>query len=247
MTYGKQWILTGAMAALLALPAVSASERGRPAGAVVELFTSQGCYSCPPADALLAEVIHRRPDVVALEFHVDYWDQLVYGASGSWRDPFSHPDYTARQRRYHALELDGRRGVYTPQAIVNGEHALVGSDRDQMYRNLKVAAQLPVDVFIEARGDVLGVHLQGPAGNAADIWHVTFLESASTPVTTGENHGKYLKNHHVVTGFSHIGRWWGSSPGLTIEAPSAGSGSSCAVLVQEPAGQIIGAAYCPQS
>jgi len=94
-------------------------------GQLVELFTSQGCYSCPPADELLGELIEEQPDLVALEFHVDYWDDLHYGAAGVWKDPFSDAEYTLRQRRYNATDLVGKQGVYTPQMIVNGRAAQI--------------------------------------------------------------------------------------------------------------------------
>src|ERR1700736_1842766 len=87
---------------------------------VVELFTSQGCSSCPPADALLAELA-QRPDVIALGFHIDYWDDL------GWKDPLSSPAATARQRDY--ARQFGRRQVYTPQLVVDGAEEAVGSDR----------------------------------------------------------------------------------------------------------------------
>ena len=83
------------------------------AAPMVELFTSQGCYSCPPADEHLVELIENNPDLVALEFHVDYWDDLNYGAAGTWKDPFSNAAYTQRQRQYNSYPLEGRKGVYT--------------------------------------------------------------------------------------------------------------------------------------
>jgi len=105
--------LSLAFAALSCTSALTASVAA--ASPVVELFTSQGCYSCPPADEYLAEIIEKQPEVVALEYHVDYWDDLHYGAAGVWKDPFSDPSYSARQRRYNSLGLKGRPGVYTPQ------------------------------------------------------------------------------------------------------------------------------------
>ena len=97
---------------------------------VVELFTSQGCYSCPPAEAYLAELAERT-DIVALEFHVDYWDSLTYMWHGQWKDPFSSPQYTARQRDYNVAIRD-QSGVYTPQMIIDGRYEAVGSRRPQV-------------------------------------------------------------------------------------------------------------------
>ncbi|MGV6817330.1 MAG: DUF1223 domain-containing protein [Thiotrichales bacterium] len=93
---------------------------------LLELFTSQSCYSCPPADALLKSLDESQPDIVALEYHVDYWDDLQWGNAGNWEDPFSHTAFSERQRRYHQAGLSGRGGVYTPQLIINGATALVG-------------------------------------------------------------------------------------------------------------------------
>lgn len=95
----------------------------------VELFTSQGCYSCPPAEADLGKLA-KRSDVVALEWHVDYWDDLVYGGAGKWKDPFSSPEVTARQRDYND-SIRGQRRVYMPQMIVAGVREAVGSDRSR--------------------------------------------------------------------------------------------------------------------
>ncbi|KAA3620576.1 MAG: DUF1223 domain-containing protein [Proteobacteria bacterium] len=234
--------------ALLAFTSASAQQAspGSPARATVELFTSQGCYSCPPADDLLRELIDRRPDVVALEFHVDYWDELVYGDEGKWRDPFSSADFTKRQRDYHAGGVEGRRGVYTPQMIVNGERALVGADRDAMALELRNARRLPLEVRIRSQAGGLRVMVQGNGDyeGPADIYRVDLLPSARTPIRGGENSGKLLENHNIVTGMEHIGRWWGASPDVRIEPPDHDA-TTCAVLVQEPSGLIVGAAYCP--
>ena len=98
-------------------PAIATAAAAEEVPTVVELFTSQGCYSCPPAEAFLGELA-KRSDVVALEFHVDYWDDLVYGSAGQWKDPFSDPAYTRRQQVY-ARGIPGGR-VYTPQIVVDG-------------------------------------------------------------------------------------------------------------------------------
>ncbi len=233
-----------AAAFLFSTPPGASAEAGRSADAVVELFTSQGCYSCPPADALLREVIDRRPQVVALEYHVDYWDDLVYGSAGSWRDPFSDPAFTARQRDYHGNGVGGRRGVYTPQMIVNGSRALVGSHRGTLQRELADAPRLPLDVLVEKSPSGYTVRFAGRYEGSAQIWQVDYIDSARTPVAGGENNGKFLSNHNIVTGMRHIGRWWGKSPEFTLRPPS-GAATGCAVLVQEDSGRIVGAAYCP--
>jgi hypothetical protein len=218
--------------------------RGQPAAAVVELFTSQGCYSCPPADALLGDLAATRPDVVALEFHVDYWDQLVYGSAGKWKDPFSSPAHTARQRDYNARSLDGRRGVYTPQMVVNGDYALVGSNRAELTARLGESGSLPVPVTVERADGELRAHFSSGHEFPAEIFQANLIDHARTPVAAGENNGKFLDNHNIVTKLWHLG----SLRDAALEAvplkpkePDHG----CAVIVQEPSGRIVGAAYCP--
>jgi len=235
-------------AVLIAAGSELAADHGRTSGAaggVVELFTSQGCYSCPPADALLGELIANRAHVVALEFHVDYWDDLVYGSAGKWRDPFSDAAFSHRQKRYHDAGLEGRRGVYTPQMVVNGARALVGSDRQRLYEALASAGNLPVAVrIVDAAGTPrvrLPAGYRGPAG----IWRVDFVDSAKTPVTAGENHGKHLVNRHIVTAMHRLGTREGKGPDVDL-GPVAPPADACAVLVQEPGGAIVGAAYCPR-
>jgi len=224
----------------LALPAAGAS-----ASSVVELFTSQGCYSCPPADELLGELATRRSDVIALEFHVDYWDNLVYGSAGSWSDPFSKAAYSDRQRGYHRSGLDGRRGVYTPQAVVNGRYATVGTDRRRLLDALADAETTPfLDVAVTAGAAGISISVAAREGASGDVWLVRFDRRHVTEVPAGENNGKTLANHHVVTALSRIGEFRGAP--VTVEAPLAlGADEHCAVLVQRPAGPILGAAYCP--
>ena len=112
-----------AVALLVAFAAPARAER------VIELFTSHGCSSCPSADRLLGELIEADPGLVALEYHVDYWNSLVHGGDGNFVDPFSDAAWSLRQRAYDGVALGGRQGIYTPQAILDGAYAAVGSDR----------------------------------------------------------------------------------------------------------------------
>lgn len=235
-------------AVLLAVgPELEADHGGTPGAAagVVELFTSQGCYSCPPADALLGELIASRPRVVALEFHVDYWDDLVYGSAGRWRDPFSDAAFSHRQKRYQDVGLEGRRGVYTPQMVVNGARAVVGSDRQRLYEALGNVGTLPVPVSIVDAAGTPRVRLPAGYRGPAGIWRVDFIDSAKTPVTAGENHGKHLVNRHIVTAVHRLATREGTGPDIDLGRVSPPA-DACAVLVQEPAGAIVGAAYCPR-
>ena len=128
-------LLTLAAAVALSLSAATsakAEEEGElaPPVALVELFTSQGCYSCPPADKVLAEEFAVRDDVAALELHVDYWDDLVYGGS-VWADPYSDRDYTRRQTDYN-IKIRDTRTVYTPQAVIHGHKQAAGTQSSRI-------------------------------------------------------------------------------------------------------------------
>ena len=133
---------------LFAGPAGNAAERSGNGPAVVELFTSQGCYSCPPAEKLLGELIENDPDLVALEFHVDYWDSLVYGSHGSHKDPFSDKENTYRQQLYNHASLGGQRGVFTPQMVINGRYATVGSKESIISKGIEVLDRPVVDLAV---------------------------------------------------------------------------------------------------
>ena len=233
--------LTGA----LALSTGGAARAGGPT--VIELFTSQSCYSCPPAEELLGELADRK-DLVALEFHVDYWDDLVYGSAGKWKDIFSDPAYTKRQRRYAARIRNGR--VYTPQVVIDGVVQTVGSRRERVLDLIRRsgAANRPVRVSITSAPDGgFTIGLESSAGRPAaavllaryDIRHVTAVEA-------GENKGKTLTNHHVVREFREVAYWDGMPVEIPLSDVRLGPNQGCAVIVQAPdQGAILGAAACP--
>jgi len=214
---------------------------------VVEMFTSQGCYSCPAADKLLAELAEDRDDILNLEFHVDYWNQLRYRGEGNWVDPYSAPEYSLRQRQYSANRLAGQNGVYTPQAVINGVYGNVGSNRRAMNKGLGLDYQMPIAVTINRENDTtLSVNLDGQSSIDADVYLVSYLKLTETLVTSGENHDKVMENHNVVIDMKPIAKL--SETGDTpLQVAYAGGGNrGCAVLVQ-PAqqGAILGAARCP--
>ncbi len=216
---------------------------------VVELFTSQSCYSCPPAEAFLGELAERR-DVLALEFHVDYWDSLNYGSAGRWKDVFSSPEATERQRMYN-VSIRRQRAVYTPQMIINGETEHVGSKRRSIEKAIDRARvtskHRPADLKVTADGDALTVDVTaGAAGAPAGVWFVKFLEAHTTQVKGGENKGKTLTNHHVVLEMRHLGDWTGQPLSLSVTDVTLADGESCAVLIQtERLEPILAASYCP--
>ena len=214
------------MAALSAAPAVAAE---RPV-VVVELFTSQGCSSCPPADALLATLADR-PEVLPLAFHVDYWNRL------GWVDPFSSAWATARQSAYAAQM--GSSQVYTPQAVVDGGRDVVGSDRAALDTAIAEARSDPsVPLTLTASDAALQVAV-GPAAPAdAVLWLVGFDDRHETPVRRGENAGRTLVDRNVVRSLTRLDGW---SPGGTIAAARP-EGDRTAVLLQAADGRILGAA-----
>lgn len=214
---------------------------------VVELFTSQGCYSCPAADRLLGELIEERSDIVALEFHVDYWDDLVYGTAGRWSDPFSDNAYTQRQRQYNGRGLEGNSGVYTPQAVVNGRTGVVGSKQHALDRLLAGMVPDTARISVRPEAGVMRVRVDGDKPTeTAGVWLYRFDVRKVTEVAAGENKGKTLVNHHVVREVRRIGDWQGRDMEYVVEDFAPGDGQGCAVVVQRPdLGSILGADLCP--
>ena len=221
---------------------------------IVELFTSHGCSSCPPADRLLGKLLEEDPALMALEYHVDYWNSLVHGGAGSWTDPFSSREFTNRQRDYSEAELAGRPGVYTPQAVVNGYFAAVGSDRRRLQQALEQAGNQQLDIDIvevpASDGRELNIRVSGSpaqlqalAGTSVSL--VRYIDSATTPVTGGENKDLELVNHHIVFEVSRLGEVDAQS-GLNVAATVPIRGEGCVVLVQKGAvSPVYAAAECP--
>jgi len=177
--------------------------------AVVELFTSQGCSSCPPADRLLSELA-ADPDfagrVFPLAFHVDYWNYI------GWQDPFSSAEWSDRQRRY-ARELAGR--VYTPQLVVNGSWETVGSRRGEVTGAVREALAQPpaaeVTLRLDAGPDAVTAEAAirretAAAGRPAELWLALYQDDLETPVTRGENADRRLVNDRVVRRFVRAAR-----------------------------------------
>jgi hypothetical protein len=169
--------------------------------AVVELFTSEGCSSCPPADIVLSDLARpsERPAVYALAFHVDYWDDL------GWRDPYASPDHSARQQAY--ARAFGRAGVYTPQMIVGGAEQFTGSDRDRAFAAVARALARPASVRLSlhlqpAGPNAMTVRYEAPGAPAGSVLNMAIVEhDTSTSVRAGENSGKTLHHANVVRTF----------------------------------------------
>ena len=223
----------GAVALLLGHQALAADPKPL---IVVELFTSQGCSSCPPADALLGELA-ARDDILALSFHVDYWDYI------GWKDPFALPANTSRQRDY--ARFLGRQYIYTPQMVVQGASDTTGAQPSEVAHRLQTAGtmkRLAVALAPEADRLVVGLP-QAAADEEMAVYLIGFDRSRETSIKRGENSGRTIRYHHVVREFTRIGSWKGEAEELRVPLPEAiTSGGGCAVLVQSPkSGRIHGA------
>jgi len=213
--------------------AAQAQTASRPA--VLELFTSQGCSSCPPADEYVGELSQRK-DVLALSFHVDYWDGL------GWKDPFSLAMSTERQQVYSAAK--GRASVYTPQVVIDGENDLVGTDRRNISRVLATARTgIPVDISLQEHDVVGELSVQDHAA-PSEVLMVAYLRKATTPVGRGENAGHKLEEYNVVRGVRNLGHWKGEA--MSFRAPLSllpRDAIDVAILVQSTSQhRIVGAA-----
>lgn len=233
------------VAALIAVPGAALAE---PLG-VVELFTSQGCSSCPPADDVLGHLAEDS-DVVALTFAVDYWDYL------GWKDSFARPEFTKRQRAY--AEAQGRNGIYTPQVVVNGRDDIVGSDEagiETMMRTMRrdgTGLAVPVEARIAGDRVLVSVPARAsqdgkPAPRAA-VWIASYRTPQKVEIERGENGGRTVTYHNVVDRWQVLGMWDGDA--LTVELPlsdivQAGTGGLAVILqskVDGRPGPILGAA-----
>lgn len=207
-------------------PAVAAE---RPV--VVELFTSQGCSSCPPADAYLIELSKGRRDVLPLAFHVTYWDQL------GWKDPFSLPSATERQSQ------SGRRfgdGSYTPQIVVDGAAGMVGSHRSAVASAIERAKRESVTaaaVSVTRNGKLVSIEVGSGTGNGR-VLLIGFDREHTTPIGRGENGGRTLTEANIVRSIRPVGQWSGSPLKISEQFPE---GQDVAVVLEAPNGQVIGA------
>ena len=236
------------LAAVLALAAstVAAATPVAPSPVVVELFTSQGCNSCPPADAYLGELT-KRADVLALAFHVDYWNYI------GWNDPFAKP-WATRQRAYQ--ETMHQRYVYTPQMVVNGAAEGVGSEPAKIDPLIAAAATK------SAAGPSVALHwLQdgalavdvgegvSPAGQPATLWLVGYDRPHVTAVLRGENEGRSLTDYNAVRSYRRLGAWAGWSMEVVVpaeEAKALSDGGVAVLLQDQGTGPILSAATIAQ-
>ncbi len=213
---------------------------------VVELFTSQSCSSCPAADRVLAELA-QSDDILALERLVDYWDRLVVSPEGAWKDPFSSAANTDRQRAYN-IRLRRNRGVYTPQAVVDGAFETVGSRRKSLTGLVEQARATSNEFIVSAAKSNDGyaftiVRSESYAGPEPEAIFIEFQPRAVTRVEAGENRGATLTNVNIVLSADAVGKIDSAARTLNVSSTA----SSCALVVQAPnAGPILGAQRCPE-
>jgi hypothetical protein len=240
--FGLAATLVAAMVGASCGPARAGESR-----AFLELFTSQGCSSCPPADKLLGELA-TDPALVAVSLPIDYWDYL------GWKDTLASPAHSARQRAY--ARMRGDRQVYTPQIVVNGATHVVGSDRAAVERAIaqtdRNAAIMSVPVMLSMDGSNLKVHVGSGSGHpGGEVWLCPVLKSVTVAIGRGENSGRMVTYHNVVRRWVKLGDWTGTDSRWSIPVSEimAGESDAAVVFVQQGArdkpGPILGAAFTP--
>ncbi|MGI8568567.1 MAG: DUF1223 domain-containing protein [Methylocella sp.] len=207
---------------------------------VAELFTSQGCSSCPPADQWLTSIA-RAPGVVAVSFHVDYWDYI------GWRDTLASPAFTARQKAYAAAHGEGN--VYTPQAIVNGLAGAAGGDSTEIEQAIKAIKELDGALTVRMRlsetSGHFAVEVAEGGGGPAGVFALRVARASTVQILRGENAGRSVTYTNVVRAIDKLGDWTGRT--ATFDMPDAAhEGEGFVVLVQkgtpEQPGAILAAA-----
>ena len=204
---------------------------------LVELFTSQGCSSCPPADKTLAELAERE-DVLALSLHVDYWNYL------GWQDTFARAEYTARQAEYR--DKLGSRVLFTPQIVVDGSRSVPGSKRAMIDAAIASAAETPSPAEITL--DSSDGMLHAKVTTAEDpppctVWVASYDQKATVAIERGENAGRTITYRNVVDKLMKVGPWQAAGP-ASFPLPQPGPGEGIAVWLQDDrTGRILAASY----
>ncbi|MGJ8626642.1 MAG: DUF1223 domain-containing protein [Sulfitobacter sp.] len=203
---------------------------------VVELYTSQGCSSCPAADALLHE-LSDRDDVIALALHVDYWDYI------GWKDPFGNPAHADRQRAY--ANAGHRRSIYTPEMVVHGQTDIVGAKAMALAKAISEHSQMKPQVALKIirTGENLNISAQklGVVKGPMTVHMLRYTPKRVTEIKRGENAGKTIEYANVVEGWQVLQTWDGDAP-LTLAAPAPGDKPAVVIIQSQNAGPILAAA-----
>ncbi len=232
-------LLPALLAILISDTPAARAQSPRPT--LIELFTSQGCSSCPSADALF-ESYTKRPDVIALSYSVHYWDSL------GWKDTLANPKFTDRQKAYAKQRGDGQ--VYTPQVVVDGIDHTVGSDKTALDTALatnrtKRQPWYPVTLSQTASGPVVEIPASASVASDATIWLATVTRRVDVAVKRGENAGRTLSYFNAVRSLTKIGRYDGTAVSQALDQTTIDQSEAdqIVVLVQNGmAGPIVGAA-----
>lgn len=213
------------------------AQAGQRIDVVAELFSSQGCKSCPAADRLLSE-IRGMPGVLALTFHVDYWDYL------GWKDTLASPEFS--QRQYDYAKARGDMDVFTPQMIINGEKPMVGSQRSEVLAVLsqsrKAGWPAPITIGNTATEMVIDIGA-GPAGQEATLWVMPVMEQARVKIEKGEMAGHEISYNNVVRKLVPAGVWKGEAAQIVLpkEGLMPPGATACVALLQQgKAGPVLG-------
>ncbi len=204
---------------------------------VVELFTSQGCSSCPPADDVLRDLV-LEDGVIVLGWHVDYWDYL------GWKDKFSRPENTERQMGYR--DRWNLRSLYTPQAVIHGEVQIVGSNEQKirMYVDQFQAEKPMLEIALSTSGDTADITVSALTSRlpAADIFLVRITPEATTSIRRGENAGRTISYVNVVEEMTWIANWNGRSD-VNVSTPFKGDSKYVVMVQAKNFGPVLGAEY----
>jgi hypothetical protein len=203
---------------------------------LVELFTSQGCSDCPPADRLMGE-LKSRPDLHVVSLNVDYWDYL------GWKDTLGKAEYSQRQQDYARARGDSE--VYTPQAVINGERHAVGSNRSQIEAAIAAvrAGAVNVPILVKEAGGNIEVSVGALAGESGTLWLMGVAPEVSVAIGRGENKGTAVTYHNVARQVAAAGTWDGTSRSFSLSrsAVAAGDCRTClAVLEHGHVGRVLG-------
>lgn len=201
---------------------------------VVELFTSQGCSSCPPADEFMHELAGR-DDVIALALHVDYWDYI------GWADVFASPVFTARQQRYAVVA--GAQMVYTPQMVIGGVDQAMGADRATVRELVRRHAAARSDISLSLRRDGGAVEITADAGQARPmvVQFLRYIPAQTVEIGAGENAGRRIDYVNVVTSWETLAPWVGDAP-FVARVVAAGDGPVVVIVQGQGQGPILAAA-----
>lgn len=200
---------------------------------VVELYTSQGCSSCPPADDFLNKLA-KKDDVIALGLHVDYWDYL------GWKDELASPEFSARQRAY--AHVARNRSVYTPQMVVGGRHLIVGHKVMEVMEHISTekARNTGVSVNLERRGGKVVISAASTKRRKMTVALISYEPSVSVAIRRGENAGRTIEYANTVTQWLALKNWNGASA-LEISVNVKGDGPLVAIIQDVGPGQILAA------